>query len=35
MSHVQCKPDPLVLERTQRFLVSCREDLAKQGVSYN
>ncbi len=30
---LQCKPDPLVLERTQKFLVDCREDLNKQGVS--
>lgn len=31
-SPLQCKPDPLVLERTQKMLVDFREEANKQGV---
>lgn len=30
---IQCKPDPLALERAQAFLKKCREEAQKQGVS--
>jgi hypothetical protein len=30
---LQCKPDPIMLERTQKMLMNAREDLSKQGVS--